>query len=122
MIRASAALGVCSTASTRSLRWISSRSRAPGDGPCCCAMPAPPQFLRRPLLCGRRDAVSTTLPIEFEFTEIYGDFAPVNPLDVECSTYASSCKTRLTRGGDRRPTVEPQRAQHGNKGQTHATA
>ncbi len=42
MIRANAAFGVCSTASTRSLRWISSRSRAPGDGPCCGAMPRPP--------------------------------------------------------------------------------
>src|SRR5215472_13885710 len=101
MIRASAALGVCSTASTRSLRWINSRSRALGDGPCCCAMPAPPHLFRRPLLCGRRDAVSTTLPIEF--AELYGGLAPVNRLDADRCTYASSYKTRLTRGGDRRP-------------------
>src|SRR5208282_5984389 len=51
MIRANAALGVCSTASTRSLRWISSRSLAPGDGSCCGVMPEPPPHSATPQDC-----------------------------------------------------------------------
>ena len=50
-----AALGVCSTARTRSLRWISWRSSAPGDRPCCGVMPEPPHsFADLSLVAGAR--------------------------------------------------------------------